>query len=433
METSSRQKLGAAAIALAVAILFSQSAGRQVGDSRFELLTTENLLHHHTLTLDRNVSQIPWTYQLVAANGHVFHYFPPGGSLLALPIVALANAFGWSIADASGAYNLKVESTLQALLASVLMGVLAGVTYLTARLLLPPGWSALITLATALGSQMWSTASRALWSQTWGIFLLGFVLLILLAQARGRFRAHPILLGTLLSWLYFARPTFAIHIVGIMLYLLLSQRALVWKTAVTGVLWLGAFAFFSWINFHTLLPPYYLSRLGPEDFWTAFAGNFVSPSRGLLIMVPSVWVIGFLLVRHWSRLPHRTLAAVALGIIPLHIAVHSASAAQWHAGHCYGPRFCTDLVPWLSMLAMLAVAAMREERPSASRLAHRIQWATALLLVALSVAMHARGALSNATAKWNYDPINVDQDPHRVWDWREPQFLAGLVPPASPR
>jgi hypothetical protein len=41
--------------------------------------------------------------------------------------------------------------------------------------------------------------------------------------------------------------------------------------------------------------------------------------------------------------------------------------------------------------------------------------------------MHAQGTLNAATVAWNGLPSNIDSDPGRVWDWRRPQFLAGLT------
>jgi hypothetical protein len=46
------------------------------------------------------------------------------------------------------------------------------------------------------------------------------------------------------------------------------------------------------------------------------------------------------------------------------------------------------------------------------------------LLLALSIGINGRGAISEATAMWNVRPVSVDEHPERLWDWRDPQFLA---------
>jgi hypothetical protein len=47
--------------------------------------------------------------------------------------------------------------------------------------------------------------------------------------------------------------------------------------------------------------------------------------------------------------------------------------------------------------------------------------------------MHAQGALNSETSAWNGYPINIDVEPVRVWDWRRPQFLAGITFTPRPR
>ena len=52
--------------------------------------------------------------------------------------------------------------------------------------------------------------------------------------------------------------------------------------------------------------------------------------------------------------------------------------------------------------------------------------------LAISVFINARGALARETWVWNVRPTNVDDYPHKIWDWKRPQFLAGWVRPAKP-
>jgi len=46
-----------------------------------------------------------------------------------------------------------------------------------------------------------------------------------------------------------------------------------------------------------------------------------------------------------------------------------------------------------------------------------------VILLAVSGWIHSRGALRNDVYLWNVSPVNIDADPARVWDWRDPQFL----------
>ena len=45
------------------------------------------------------------------------------------------------------------------------------------------------------------------------------------------------------------------------------------------------------------------------------------------------------------------------------------------------------------------------------------------LLFAITLFIHARGALSKRPWEWNTAPVNIDEQPDRVWDYRDLQFL----------
>ena len=38
------------------------------------------------------------------------------------------------------------------------------------------------------------------------------------------------------------------------------------------------------------------------------------------------------------------------------------------------------------------------------------------------------GGADPRAARWNKYPVNVDDDPSRVWNWRDPQFLRAVFP-----
>src|SRR6266536_1932077 len=198
-----------------IGAVFSMSRIHQFADSHYSMLVSESLLHHGTFTLDSYAiprlapkQQIGYVsngsiYQLELVNGHIYYFMPPGSSILSIPHVAVMNVFGISAANPDGTYNAEGEAKIEATLAALLMATLAVIIFFTSRLLLPVGWSALLALSSALGTQIYSTTSRALWSDTWGIFLLGFVIWMLLAQETGKRSIRPILLASLLSWTYF--------------------------------------------------------------------------------------------------------------------------------------------------------------------------------------------------------------------------------------
>src|SRR5262249_50521754 len=146
------------------------------------------------------------------SHGRLYYYHPPGSSVLSVPYVAVMDLFGFSSINSDGTYNLGNEMELQGILAGLLMALAAVIFYFTARLILPVSWSAVIALSTAFGTPVWSTLSRGVWSDTWGVFLFSIIILLLLADAVGARKVNAIVLATLLAWTYFVRPTNSIPI-----------------------------------------------------------------------------------------------------------------------------------------------------------------------------------------------------------------------------
>jgi hypothetical protein len=130
-----------------------------------------------------------------------------------------------------------------------------------------------------------------------------------------------------------------------------------------------------------------------------------------------------LLLSFWSFFPNSSLKVPEIipylwSIIILHLLVVS-SFGVWWGGHSYGPRFMSDIVPFLSLLTLPLISDIL------SRSYH--YWKTGLIsFVAtgvISLWIHAKGAMSVAGVGWNVTPHNIDNLPMRVWDWYDPQWL----------
>jgi hypothetical protein len=425
------------------------------GDPKYTILVSESLLEHHTAALNgylipgldadalpahpQQIELRPF-YQLVNIDGRILHRYPPGTPMLAVPFVAIANAAGLSAANPDGSYNAAGEIRIQRLLASLLMALLTVIFFRTAAMLLPISWSLAIAGGAAFGTQVMSVATRSLCAHTFEILLGGLVLYLILKAELRNWRLHPIILATLLSWMFFVRPTGAIPIAAVSIFVLLRYRRDFPLYAVAGVLWLDAFFVYTWSTLGQLLPDYYLvgNGLGASYLPGAIAANLISPSRGLFIFVPAILAVLYMVVRHWRTLPQRPLVALAIGVIVGHIVLISTWPIWW-GGCSYGPRLMTDMVPWFVMLAIFGGVALRRYcagDPAGEAEAHagyrRVVLAAAAALTLIGVAINRWAACSWAPASWGVN-VAVDYHPERVWDWRTPQFLAGIVADARPR
>ena len=180
-----------------------------------------------------------------------------------------------SAANADGTYNPAGEAKIEYRAGCIADGRTRPLIFFyTSRLVLPLNWSVAIAIGGAFGTQIFSTASRVMWTDTWGTLLLGLALWMILRRETGKGELNGVLLATLMAWLYFVRPTFSVHIIGITVYVLIYQRKYFVRYVLTGAGWLALFCWYSWHNFHQLLPNYYrASRLFFGVFWTALSAN----------------------------------------------------------------------------------------------------------------------------------------------------------------
>jgi hypothetical protein len=216
---------------------------------------------------------------------------------------------------------------------------------------------------------------------------------------------------------YLMRPTNSISVLLFFLYVSLFRRKSVIPFVVGSVAIAAPWVALNLHIYASLLPPYYMpgSLFAPDSHLTeALLGNLISPSRGLFTFTP---VMLFALPGLWIQLragPLKALWATVGLIVVLHwIAI--SSVPIWWAGHSYGPRYFSDMTPYLIVLLVPIVAKLKWPM--------RRSWVTAsfLLMAGLSVVIHMRGALSWAVYRWNGEPTNAS--PARVWDWKDPQFL----------
>ena len=225
------------------------------------------------------------------------------------------------------------------------------------------------SLIFAFCTSMWSTATRALW-QHGPLVLMLSIAMLLLARTRRRpdlvqYVGVPLALG------YVMRPTASLPIAVISVYVLIYHRAWLARylagAALVAIPWLV----YNLSIYHALLPDYYVggavAQFSPQSqLWDGLLGTLFSPSRGLFIYSPVLLfaLSGFALA---LRDPAQRPLHIGYGVI---VAVHTtimAATAIWWAGHAFGPRYLTDVIPFL-----VYFTAFNLRLPARFRLAHAI-------------------------------------------------------------
>jgi hypothetical protein len=391
------------------------------GDSRWSLHTAMSLIRGHAGDLTEYMPALERDdfYAIEYVDGRPHTSFPIGVSILAIPAVAIGSlvrpAFFQELQN-------SVPDRFEEIVASITGATASVVFFWVLYSQFGSLWTALAgTGILALGTSMWSTATRAL-VQHGPLVLMFAIVMLLMVQA---FRRPSLVqyAGLVLAMGYIVRPTAAVAIVVISIYVLVFYRA--WFLRYLGWAMVAAIPWmiFNYSNYGDILPPYYsASRMGSPSF-LALLGILFSPSRGLLVFTPvMVFALsGFVLsLREQQRRPlHIAFAAIVVGITYIIVAWPG-----WWGGHCFGPRLMTDVVPFL----VYFVAFNFHMPAEISQWARTCLSASIAIFAIVGVLIHAQGALRYGPWEWNYIPHNIDNR-YRVWDWKDPQFLRTRAQP----
>jgi hypothetical protein len=394
-------------------------------DSAYSIHLAHSIVTHGDFDLDefQPFTLQPTDYRVVKAGEHYFNYFPYGVSLLAAPFVyGFGHAAQLLLGSAPGRFFL-FPARIEKFIASIFMGVTAVFVFLAACRRTQEVYAWVMVFIFAFCTSAWSVGSRGLWQHGPSMMLLSMVLyLVLLGEEKPwayALAALPLALS------YVVRPTNSISVVAFAVFVALKlqrKRQWVWFALLGAAVFL-AFLAINLATYRQILPPYYLpGRIGNirGTFWEALAGNLISPARGLLIFTPVFLISAAAAIICIVRRQIDLLQALLWLVVVAHWLVIS-SFRPWWGGHSFGPRLFSDMVPFLVFL-MIPFFPWFESNGWRLRIPLA---ALGVLLVSASFFVHSQGARSHPVDQWNTVPSNVDQNPQRVWDWHDLQFLRG--------
>jgi len=309
--------------------------------------------------------------------------------------------------------------------ASAIGALAVWLQYRIAQLFLSPRHATWYALLFAFGTTEWSLASRNLYPHGLTILLLSAALYMLLVgqSVQPASASRYAWAGFFLSLAFAVRPSNAISCAVLALYVALRQRSHLAGFLIAAAPVAVVFFSYQVLVRHSLIPLYLTAPRNSNPFWEGVSMNFFSPSRGLFVFTPLFLfsVVGMVLAcrRRWAG----GLAPYLIAIVLLHTYV---VMTIW-PGHCYGPRYLSDITPLLMFFLLPAILWWRESAsPSRTILA-----AVFLAAAGWGVFVHGHGATSIAANQWSDLPLNVDDARWRVWDWRDAQFLRGLPMPTQ--
>ncbi|MBI4883994.1 MAG: hypothetical protein HY826_08065 [Actinobacteria bacterium] len=447
---SRRWLLGIFAVTFAT---YAISPVRQNYDSYLAFPTAQSIVHDGNLTINEFDSPAfeghGWTS--ITDSGDRVNTYPWVPSLMLLPAVVALDAFH-AIGIGPGSFSVANGGSMdviQQLSASMVVALTVALVFAICFQRLRPTLTlrrrrrvaALVAFGFAFGTAAWSTASRAMWQH--GPSLLYLAVAVYCAQQLRLRARHADLvltlpglnyqalgLGAAVAASYTCRPTDAVAVVGFSVFVIFRLRNHLWRYLAGALAVAIPWLLVNLATYGAALPDYYRAgKVGVHDnYLRALATNMVSPARGLLLFSPIV-VLGAVGLAKRTRGGisadlfdfDRLLIAMCLG----YLLVSSGPAENWWAGHSFGPRFMSDTLVFLAVVATGTVDALVSREKSDQAQAGRSVRIAATIALAWSLLVNVQGATMRSTLCWNGDP-DIDTHTSRLWDFRYSQMLSGL-------
>jgi len=398
-----------------------------------------SLLLDHSLSLDQWLQHglpgplgVHGAYFARKSHGHFMSQYPIITPVLVTPLYVLP---AWWLSRQSpplypfSATFLVLANTMEKLSGSLIAALSGALLFLAFRKIASRNVSLAVALIYSLASNTWAISSQALWRH--GLTELSFAFLLWAVFRVPDSPSAPFWAGLALAVATANRLEDGILIVPFLFYIGRRQRRN-WLLFLTPLVALGSLVLaYNLYFFANPLGAYAAPTLGVEGgahlpllarLGIGLPGALVSPSRGLLVYTPWVAFAFWGAARLWKEKSPGWSRPLIVALAAL--LVVQVVATDWWAGHCFGPRYSTDLFPFLAWFLVPVWASIR------ARPVLKVAFAAT---VAIALWVQVVGAFYYPAGNWNEWPVNVDVEPQRCWDWSDTQILrswrAGPNPP----
>ena len=388
-----------------------------------------SLLLDHSLYLDQWIQPrlaatlgVHGAHFAVKSHGHFVSMYPIITPVIVTPLYVLP---AWwlsrqspPLAPFSPGFAVIVN-TMEKLSASLIAALSGALLFLAFRKIASRNVSLVVALIYGLASNTWAISSQALWRH--GLTELSFAFLLWALFRVPDLPSAPFWAGLALAVATANKPLDAILIVPFLLYFARGQ----WKNGLlflTPLVALGSLVLaYNLYFFARLLGGYPAPALGGEGgghfaflarVVVGLPGSLASPSRGLLVFTPWTAFAFWGAARLWKE---KSLGwSRSLIVAMAAICVVQAGGGDWWGGWCFGPRYSTDLLPFLAWFLVPVWGSIR------ARPVLRVAFAAT---VAIALWVQVVGAFYYPAGNWDGSPVNVNSEPQRLWDWSDNQVL----------
>lgn len=276
----------------------------------------------------------------------------------------------------------------------------------------------------SFGSTNWVPCSQALWQHgpTEMMVIISLLLLPCYKDNKGIILRY-VLSGVFLGLSVFMRPTTTVLIPVWAIILFLENRKIFFYFIIGAVIGLIPIIVYHLYYFGGIFGGGYFRLAKQENHFSNFnplyylAAHLFSPSRGLLIFIPFFILVPFsFLPKIYSYKPNGFYNLNLFGFSVLTLISVIAAYNKWWAGYGYGPRFWSEMLPFLCLLSI----------PTLNWLIKK-NWGKAVIffLVIYSIFIQVVGA-------WKYDEgwdsaVQVDKNPTACWQLYDNTILFCLT------
>ncbi len=375
------------------------------------------ILEHHTVTYDwlLPAPDLPYSYRQIA--GHVLSAYPILPGLLNVPVFRVARSLEIDLSGHRQALSLFSAAGIAAL--SVLF-VFLGLS----RICRTPFGAIGFAMVYAIGTGVWSIASRGLWQHGPVLLFTAISVWLLLEEAGWR----TALAGLFVGLAVVTRPAIAALLAPLGVYVLRERPRQFWGFASLAVGVGSILAVWGKLHFGsaTALIQDFPSGGFKGSPLEGLAGVLISPSRGLFALSPVLLFAGVGIAKTFgvSGQTRSLLRYLAVGAALYALLVSRWS--MWWGGHCFGSRLVLEAA--LPLVFLLG--------PAWEAIGSRPLWRVAFVfLLAASVYANALGALVYPSTFND----NLDLETARLWSVKSSELvlctrkLLGFPAPMPPR
>lgn len=301
----------------------------------------------------RPSSSHKYFYVIEKDEGTRYSSFPLVSGFLSIPFYLIPVVSGWVA-------NLEIAETIDIikimflgrLSASFLTALTCAIFYKILNLVLK-GKRSLILLITAFfsfGTLMWSISSRGLWQHTTSLL---FIVLVMFLHYSENIKQKDILIGFFTGLSVLSRYSSVFFAIPIFLYYLFYKKDKLSQLLLGAAPILVILLSINKIFYGNLLNTGYGAR---EDIkfttplFEGLAGLLISPSRGLLFIMPPLFIATFygvyLLFKKrggWDKYGFENLIFIGF----LSNLIFFSKWYAWHGANSFGPRMLIEFIPIL--------------------------------------------------------------------------------------